>query len=111
MSDIGGPRKPLDLRPSARPAAPAQPAPAPRPVARAAAPRAAVAPLRPTSAPRPAARPQQAAPAVVVPAPLSKAVAKKSGGWKTVLQFVAGVFIIILVAFSIVVLYVKYYAG
>jgi uncharacterized RDD family membrane protein YckC len=37
--------------------------------------------------------------------------AKTGGAWKTVMQFIIGVVIIVLVAFSIVVLYVKYYAG
>ena len=95
MSDIGGPRRPLDLR-AAAPVA----TPAPRPVA---------APLQPTAAPRPVAKrpsPPQAAQPVRQEPP-----AKTGGAWKTVLQFIIGVIIILLVAFSIVVLYVKYYAG
>lgn len=99
MSDIGGPRRPLDLR-AAAPASPAPRQPAPRPAA---------APLRPTTAPRPvAARPAPAQPAQPV---RQEAPAKTGGAWKTVLQFIIGVIIILLVAFSIVVLYVKYYAG
>lgn len=103
MSDIGGPRRPLDLRAAARPAAPLSPTQQPL------APRPAAAPLRPTAAPRPAA----ARPAPVQAAHPSspEAPAKTGGAWKTVLQFIIGVIIILLVAFSIVVLYVKYYAG
>jgi len=65
--------------------------------------------MRPTVAPRPAATRQAQAPAAQPNRP--QAPAKKGGAWKTVLQFIIGVIIIVLVAFAIVVLYVKYYAG
>lgn len=111
MSDIGRPRRPLDLRAPAsiEPAAPApvrRLAPS-RPAAPAQA-RPAATPLRPTAAPRPAA---SARPAAQTPSPVTAAPAKKGGAWKTVLQFIIGAVIIVLVAFSIVVLYIKYYAG
>lgn len=88
-------------RPAARPLAP-------RPVARQQ-----VAPVRPPAPqtrpaapvrPQPQVRPQP-------PAPDKPARPAKGSTWKTVVQFIIGVVIIILVAFSIVVLYVKYYAG
>ncbi len=100
MSDIGGPRRPLDLRAAAPVATPTQRPVAPRPVA---------APLRPTTAPRPVAK--RPSPAQAVQPARPQASAKTGGAWKTVLQFIIGVIIIVLVAFSIVVLYVKYYAG
>lgn len=105
MSDIGGPRRPLDLRAAARPETAAPVAPATRPLAS----RPVAAPVRPTAAPLPeASRPAPAQPAQPV---RQEAPAKTGGAWKTVLQFIIGVIIILLVAFSIVVLYVKYYAG
>jgi hypothetical protein len=100
MSDIGGPRRPLDLRNPTRPEMAAPTAAAVRP---------STAPLKPTPAPiRPPARNTQAQ--AQQPA-RPEAPAQKGGAWKTILQFIIGVVIIVLVAFSIVVLYVKYYAG